>query len=98
MHRRETELAIRLQAFLGMGCFYKRKKNDFIIYQISSIAHHQKLLEGLVGVYRHQILLRTTKMFDFIKFRTVIQLIAENKHKTPEGILIIQKLKALINN
>lgn len=97
MHKRETELATRLQAFLGLGCFYKRK-DGFLIYQISSISDHQKFLERFVGVQSHQIPLRTKKRLDFFKFRRIVQLMVEKKHKTPEGILIIKKLKALMNS
>jgi hypothetical protein len=93
LHLRDREILEKIQSFMECGLVYEKTSGQktSVCYQISAMADFVSIIKMCTTI-GNRCLLRTKKRIDFIKFKQIIRLISEQKHLTPEGITVIQKI------
>jgi hypothetical protein len=87
-----------LREFFGAGKVYVNRRNDNHrenLYRYS-VCRREDLLERIIPFFR-QHPLRTAKRFDFEKFASCVELMAEGRHKTHAGLAEIVEVMQTMN-
>ena len=91
-HKRDIKVLYALKDFFGVGVV-RVNHDDRYELRIRSIEHLKEIV--IPFFKKHQLV--TQKKFDFIKFKTIINLINEKKHLTPDGIRKIIDIACKMN-
>ncbi len=87
-----------LREFFGVGEVYVNRRHDNHrenLYRYV-VCRREDLLERIIPFFR-QHPLRTAKQFDFEKFSFCVELMADGRHKTHEGLLEIVEVMETMN-
>ena len=80
-----------------LNCGTCRSTTTTFFFQIAGIEQLEKILFPMLETRGSGMLLRTMKRISFQKFRKIVRIIKDGKHKTPEGLEEIKKLQKGLN-
>jgi hypothetical protein len=83
----------RIQDFFGVGSICISKRNNQIIYTVSSI----KDLNNVIIPHFDKYPLNTPKKADFLLFKLIIDLMNKKEHLHMKGLIKIIEIKASLN-
>jgi hypothetical protein len=93
LHAKDLALLNRIQSFFGVGKISIRKSDGSVHYNVASL----KDLINVIIPHFNKYPLITQKQADFLLFKSIIDLINNKEHLTPEGIQKIVTILASMN-
>nr|YP_635857.1 putative site-specific DNA endonuclease [Oltmannsiellopsis viridis]YP_635905.1 putative site-specific DNA endonuclease [Oltmannsiellopsis viridis]ABB81973.1 putative site-specific DNA endonuclease [Oltmannsiellopsis viridis]ABB82018.1 putative site-specific DNA endonuclease [Oltmannsiellopsis viridis] len=91
-HERDIQILHALKDYFGVGQV-GRNNDTRQHYRVRGL---QPLTEAIIPFFeKHQ--LKTKKRIDFIKFRRIQLMVQRGQHLTPQGLLLIDKIRQKIN-
>jgi hypothetical protein len=93
LHGKDLPLLKQIQSFFGVGSINVRKKNNQVIFTVSSL----KDLINVIIPHFDKYPLITQKRADFELFKKVVALMNNKKHLTEDGLLKIVAIRASMN-
>ena len=91
-HERDVQVLHALKAHFGCGVV-RRNHGDRMAYRVRGREH---LLQRVVPFFEKHPL-KTKKRQDFLKFRKVLLLMAQERHLTEEGVEEIRRIASQMN-
>jgi hypothetical protein len=94
LHQQDLSVLQNIRTFLNCGLIYEKRPkqgNVYFVYQISCLKGFQILIQACT-TSTNRCLLKTTKRIFFLRFKKVVNLIAEKKHLTEKGSHMIEKI------
>lgn len=80
-----------------LNCGTCRSTATTFFFQIADLEQFEKILFPMLETRGSAVLLRTMKRISFQKFRKIVRIMREGKHKTFEGLEKIKELKKGLN-
>ena len=84
----------RIKSFFGVGTIVVNKKSGHANYAVKNV----KDIYSFILPHFNKYPLLTQKQRDFKLFQTIVNLIIQNQHTTPDGLKKIVELRASLNN
>lgn len=94
LHEMDRDLLLSVQEFFGgIGYISKINNRSAVEFRVSKISD----IVNVIIPHLEKYSLKTNKKTDFSIFSSIIKLLLENKHKTPEGLQEIINYRAGLN-
>jgi hypothetical protein len=93
LHERDIATLYRIKSFFGVGTIVVNKKRGHANYAVRNV----KDIYSFIIPHFNKYPLLTQKQADFELFQTIVNLIIQNQHTTPDGLKKIVELRASLN-